>query len=324
MLRRFGRTLWRKHKWATILGTSGSLLGVWIVERLRLSEQIFSFWHHKHNDIMDLIGVSAFVLAFVGAIVLEWLRRRVSTRYIGRFPRHLSAITRLVRSAAVRIDSLADCVDYGSFFNPQAHERLIQEIIEATLKRDVSVRVLICEGPKPISAASTWEAYSFTDRFASADFRDDLASYLNVLSKEGGAQYDEEHSPGGFAKFLNDADIISHLKACNNNESFGADDQLLLTKLLLRRHDWFRDRLTTYLLKPADIRYQKARSDVFLWIIDGVEALFLFTYKRSNALAFLTRDPALIRVLEEMFEHRWNDASINPPEPPVLPLVKTE
>jgi hypothetical protein len=174
----------------------------------------------------------------------------------------------------------------------------------------VPIRMLVCAGPQPISAASEFGGRSFEERVKDPKFQEDLGRYLDVLSKEGTIPNNED--PVGFKKFLNNTDFIPQLARCNKTQEFTCVDKAALKSLLLRRHAWFLGRLRN--CSTVIVRYHPLRSDVFLWIIDGREAMFLFTYPESNALAFSTRDPALIRVFDEMFTHRWKYATTTEPE----------
>src|ERR1035441_7617834 len=107
------RRIWRKHRIIAII-----LLLFLLVICLRMARPEWWFgavnnYEAHRGGVMDMLGIGAFSLSVAGAVALEWMRRRVSTRFIGEFPDHLDRITAMIRSAGVRIDGLADCVDYG-------------------------------------------------------------------------------------------------------------------------------------------------------------------------------------------------------------------
>ena len=77
------------------------------------------------------------------------IRDQITTQGIAPFPQHLQHIAELVGEANVSIDIMADCVDYGSFFEPKTHRELVDKLVKAH-KEGVKVRILVCGPPQPI------------------------------------------------------------------------------------------------------------------------------------------------------------------------------
>ena len=78
------------------------------------------------------------------------IRDQITTQGIAPFPQHLQHIAELVGEANVSIDIMADCVDYGSFFEPKTHRELVDKLVKAH-KEGVKVRILVCGPPQPIT-----------------------------------------------------------------------------------------------------------------------------------------------------------------------------
>lgn len=298
ILYRNTRRLWSNHKTTsiTVVAICGFSIPVGI--HFTLWRRAATLWTDHNNSVMGTISIVALILAIVAEWRLESIKKSVSTRYVGEFPDHVGKITTAIENASVRVDALADCVDYGSFFRPKEFES-VASAIEATAKR-LPVRLLICGNTQPISRASAWACRPFPDRIKDTDFGDTLLRYVSTLRNE----------KGRFRKFLQSAidanpSYYNCLLEFLNSEEFKSDGEEPLNKLLLLRHAWFVDRFG-----DADIKKHCESTDVFLWIIDGVEAVFLFTYPAADALAFFTRDPSLIRVLTGMFNTRWKNASV--------------
>src|ERR1039457_3003444 len=184
---------WRKHKFVLLaLSALALFIGYGVARNYGLWTEGKSLYENYRSGIMDALGVGAFGLAIAAAFALYSLQRSMSTRFIGEFPDHLDRITTLIHSAVVRIDALADCVDYGSFFRPEAYDALRRAIREAHETRGLPVRILVCGEVHAICAASAWCRRSFQDQYADADFADRLKHYCEVIQRE----------QTGFMKFL--------------------------------------------------------------------------------------------------------------------------
>jgi hypothetical protein len=260
---------------------------------------------------MDTLVIVAFLLSLIGYVAVEQLRRTTSTRFIGEFPDHLGRITAAIRTAAVRIDGLADCVDYGSFSRPEAFEQLRQAIQFAHDINKVPVRMVVCGEPQAISAASALWRRSLEDRLKDPEFPSRLKHYLEVLQRE----------ETGYKDFWNeclaaDAEHYACVQKCLDANRFQAGDDPAFEKLLVARHAWFVRRFCD---QGVLVRKHADPSDVFLWIVDGIEAMFLFAYPGANALAFSTRDPGLLRVLNSIFQARLADSQEYPKGIPAGP-----
>src|SRR5580704_2931179 len=119
---RIGRRLWFAHRIQTIIVGVLLCASVWGGARPVFWHRVWDWWTRHHDTFMDALVVAAFVMSLIAHTAIERIRRSTSTRFIGEFPEHLDRITAAIRTAAVRIDGMADCVDYGSFFRPEAFE----------------------------------------------------------------------------------------------------------------------------------------------------------------------------------------------------------
>jgi hypothetical protein len=301
---------WLLYRWRRLWRGNRLTISVLIVAAVAvavgwsgLGKKFWSVYSKRPDPLMDLIGGAALVLSFIAFVATEWIRRRISTRYIGEFPDHLDKITALVRTAAIRIDFLADCVDYGSFFRPKAHQKLLWEIKKAIQERGVHVTFIVCGPPQGISAASAWSRRTSESRFEDFGFRQDLSEYVAFVRGESQQfhTFIDKYlqSNGGEEDPINKR--LRDRLAANDWQSTDGD---VVDRLLLLRHEWF----ATKLLDGGDVLSNGERSDVFVWIIDGIEAVFLFAYPAADAMAFSTRDPGLIRVLKTMFNNKLNDS----------------
>ena len=297
------RLAWLKHKLLTAAVVV--ILGTGIFQAIRSDSwlRLTSLWHQYPDRI---IGLTALIFSIVGIFGIELLRQRASTKFIGEFPEHLDKIAKAIRGAGVRIDSLADCVDYGSFFRPEAFNKLFREVVEARDERKVQVRMLVCGPAQAISAASAWSSKKeFSVRIADPEFRDVLGHYLDVIRSDD-TDFQEDFLP----QYLDSRDETDRkVKGYQNVSEFCGSDGLVFERLVLLRHEWF----VRGLSRPGvKVRHHSDRTDVFIWIIDGAEAVFLFAYPGADALAFSTLDSGLIRVLKNIFEIRWRDSKPYP------------
>jgi len=161
----------------------------------------------------------------------------------------------------------------------------------------VAVHIVVCGEPRPISAASALSQRSLEDRLKDPEFPSRLKNYLKIL----------EHEETGYKNFWDeclaaDRAYYEVVEKCLKSKNFGGDDGArAFDRLLLARHAWFVRRFRD---QGVRVHQHATGSDVFVWLIDGVKAVFLFAYPETNALAFYTSDPALLRVLNTIFQAR--------------------
>ena len=89
-----------RHSWATLVSGVAAIIiaaGVWL-----LGWSNVGHWFHLHRDSLELliwiVDVVAFGLAVMFLFHLKGITKSLSTRFIGRFPDNLDAITDLVRA----------------------------------------------------------------------------------------------------------------------------------------------------------------------------------------------------------------------------------
>src|SRR2546421_2410991 len=92
--------------------------------------------------ILFSLGVAGFVDGRRQRHKMQEIAEGTSTRFIGLFPKHLNYLVDLINSAHHEISILVDCVDYGSFFSPEIHKRVVEAIENArSPARKVVVRI---------------------------------------------------------------------------------------------------------------------------------------------------------------------------------------
>lgn len=202
---------------------------------------------------------------------MEGLARQMSTRFIGPFPKHINEIIEVAEKADRELLIMADCIDYGSFAKPEAHERLLAAI-EKALEKKVPVHILVCGEPAPISRSSrleklAWDFLIDTDEFKHY-FHDIWRGKMEPKSREE----------------LNTELLRSQQADARMLHGIGA---------AIRRlpKEW-----------AGEVR-------LFLWMEDGEDAVFLFSGSGTGTegLAFRTRDSKLLEVIKDTFNQNWNN-----------------
>ena len=138
----------------------------------------------KHRAVEFLLAT--FALVFAGVQYrdskdqidnLQFILASIPTICIGRFPGHVAKIAEIVKTARSSIDIMADCVDYGSFFDPEAHQALFKAIRQAALD-NVQVRLLVCGRPQPITQNSFFSEKTYRSASITAIFD---GTYQHIL-----------------------------------------------------------------------------------------------------------------------------------------------
>ena len=224
---------------------------------------------------------------FVLAVLSLWLSRKqlkrmeeiaegTSTRFIGEFPEHLHAIAEVATRARHEILIMADCVDYGSFSDHEAHEAIIEALEHARkLARKVQIRILVCGEQNPFSRASPFYGRKFEELRQDNEFNECAERYFKRYPPK-----DEDPTPPSTFP-----DFATALK---------------------RVQGVFEARLDV--VKVQIGKLPKERADLFLWIADSHDAVFLFPESEPGVpgLAFRTRESKLIeKNFKPIFERYW-------------------
>jgi hypothetical protein len=101
--------------------------------------------------VTEISTVVALILTISSLLNSKKIAKEISTRFIGPFPDHLNEIVDHVNHAEKSVDALWDAVDPGSYFSPEAHQRLLDTMKGKS--RRIKVRFLIWGGPTAVSLA---------------------------------------------------------------------------------------------------------------------------------------------------------------------------
>ncbi len=296
---------------------------------------------------LDLIsfGLSlvAIGLACHAAYELQKIARALPTQYVGRFPAHLRDITKLVSSANESIKILGDSADYGSFGAPELHDRYMAAIIANGKK----VHYLIWGEPAAFSSANKMRgdprfkefAVSFLKHLgekcvdipkaASGRFVKMFQAALAVLKgktknwtpekkyfcKELEVAFnsckngkdDRFKATGKFGSIEDASQVRQCLQLPEGLNVFMDDDRVERDALMLCLHEWVVEQFTNANV-AIDIYYKaETKPELFFWIIDESEAVFLLSTGREHALAFRSKDRGLVETFMRIFNDKLDE-----------------
>lgn len=236
----------------------------------------------KIVDFLAILGTILAVVSWREAVQqneeVNEILTSLPTRYVGLFPDHLGEIIKLVDRARTKFCIMADCVDYGSFSNPELHKRMLQAMEEALI-RGVEIQILICGPAQAISRHSQfrekWQG-PWSKLYADPKFKACLKKYLKL-----------------------NPDFIPNLtltaeEACKKD----FDD------MLLRHHKCIVDCLRYKSAKTFELECSDENiPGIFFWMEDDVEAVFLLSHTdaTTRGLAFQTRDTKLVEIFKSSF-----------------------
>jgi len=253
----------------------------------------------------DLKDIFICALAIFGTVIslVSWreafeqnreikeIRDSLPTHYIGSFPNHLKDIITLINDAKESICILADCVDYGSFSNPDAHERVVQAI-EAVQrdnvqkikegKKSVTIQIRVCGEAQAISRSSEfWDEWQRSKE--NTEEWEKLRDKNDVFQKRL-AYYCKFHE---FP--LSDFDP----KTCSQ-EQFRIK--------LMERHEAVRIRLG---VEDDGFVYLEHMPGLFFWMKDDKEAVFVLSHTgpKTQGIAFFTRDIRITEILKSAWDN---------------------
>jgi hypothetical protein len=207
---------------------------------------------------------------------MEEIAGSISTRSVGPFPKHLDNITEVVNHSHRSLLIMADCVDYGSFWAPEAHQRLNDAILNA-LGRKVVVQLVVCTDPAHITRVCRYWGESFEGIRRTSEFN----HYFDVNSGDQVPQDQEQ---------FKDLMTRSQQATAFTLNKKGA-------KIFLNA-------------RTEDSKKGTEETPLFLWSADAEDAVFLFADAavEIRGLAFRTRDSKLIELLESSFTRKLKDS----------------
>ncbi|HEY5257195.1 MAG TPA: hypothetical protein VIJ12_02345 [Candidatus Baltobacteraceae bacterium] len=132
--------------------------------------------------------------AEVGILIDQFTRSNEEARekvHGGPFPVHLEALRNLINNTARetakskrQLDIVSDCVDYGSFFDPDRHETIVN-VLRGLSRADAHIRMLAVGPIKHITGSAEFEGMSHEERMGNPDFNTYVQQYVTHLRDEG-------------------------------------------------------------------------------------------------------------------------------------------
>jgi hypothetical protein len=259
--------------------------------------------------------------------------KSIQTRFIGKFPQHLSRISDLINAAEAGqfLDILSDCSDYGSFFAPSLHEKVHDAIISAW-ERGVQIRYLASGPLHHVTQNSPFYTFKFSDLMGDddkaalgalkTDFRWHLGKFLEHLRDKNFAGWLNSIDASELRTWVAAAELkeppeadqlASRIKACeavcrSANGVFEKNQEHEYHTLLWCREKYFEDKLRAKLGKNF-WRESNRKSDtpLLFWVNRDREAIFMpvFEAERTRGLGFRTQDNDLLDVFQGTFDARW-------------------
>jgi hypothetical protein len=264
---------------------------------------------------------------FMAEYRFRQIGQTLPTRYIGSFPRHLNEIIAVVKGAKREILILVDCIDYGSFRALDLEVELLDAISEAKAGGEVEVKFLVWSQWQTMSRANKYrdeharlshgfpalvQAYladlkrlepklvnEIPEAFASAraaaldrhtDWKHPIALFriLNAL-----------HEWQRFTRLAKVAPLVFFKKGQRKEDMISKTIQVS-TRLTqsLGREPTTSEIAAEMGQMSGDL---PPPPEVFFWIADQREAVFLLPCHGQDALAFLTHDRRLITTLALLF-----------------------
>ncbi|MFP5208162.1 MAG: hypothetical protein ACLGRW_02605 [Acidobacteriota bacterium] len=176
--------------------------GVILWHMVRSDPVIDQFVSRKIRDALEIemawLAIASIALAMLAYYYGKRQLEALSTRSVGWFPKHLTEVSDIIRSAQHSVDILTDASDYGSFFAPALHQAVHQELIRAR-NRQVRVRMLICGAGEPITGNARFSGHSIEELRrqvtmilgGGVDFDTYLSRYLKYLRRPDESNFRE-------------------------------------------------------------------------------------------------------------------------------------
>lgn len=236
---------------------------------------------------------------------MQAIGESLSTRTLDEFPKHIPEIIKVITAAKRDIVILAEGVDYGSFRDFEAHEKLVAEIL---LKKQagVNTKYLIWEPPASMSRANKFRSAEKRVR-DKAEFLICVRAFLSQVRKIPEISSSEE-----YYRLENAVDQID-VNWADGREM--RDLEALQIKFHNRQLNRLRAAQVDIWVGPRAGGEASTSNDnslldaippppeFYFWVADG-DAVFLLPYLGEDAQAFFTRDPALIRNFKKVFGER--------------------
>lgn len=283
-------------KWARMLKKARPYLIVTAVLAIfvALSLQEDGLFRRYEGAVAAFSLILAVVFAFDAKLDSNRVSESLSTRYVGQFPHNLRNLTSLVRKARRTFFAHADCVDYGSFFEPLEFESFLSAV-ERKSAEGVAFTFLVLGKPKDISGASSGSIEKYVPAYcamleAMPTFMSGLeATYKRVcdLSKSGIVECPEGVTLEGIRRFL------------ASRPSRGVDMETL-SAVLHCFHEWTSQRLERANARII-VKHQEESPKFFFWLADEEEAMFELLRPTDKALGFTTHDTNLVDSLGDIW-----------------------
>lgn len=230
----------------------------------------------------------------------------VSTRFIGTFPEQVEKLAELVSRANTSVHVLWDAADMGSYVNPPSHLTLLNALVERARFGVKDITFLVCGDPQNVSRATAarMRGYNASDvrRFCESISRPAFLSRLSNLRDSLTRSRD-----------VTSLDNINHVINArgfseNMSVSEASEAQRAFSDLQACYHSWVVELLemsgATVNIVTEGKDGQRLEPEVFFFVVDSSEAIFLLTCPNMDALAFRTRDPKLVETFEDIFKSR--------------------
>jgi hypothetical protein len=268
---------------------------------------------------MALVGINK---AHVG---IELWARAMMTRHIGTFPEHLEKICELVNATIANgtLDIMADCADYGSFYDPERYRGLQAAIVTAHSK-GVKIRYVACGRLHRFTANSPYFGKEISGLSPSeqSDFAERLRHFLDLVGKDQSFLgklrecADDHVHLDLLVKWLKDNTSpqpteIDWATECKNLiQIFLAEapptaarfESERMLDLLLFVREWFNE---TMLRSVTDFKRDPRMAPLFIWVRDAStdpEAVFVLPSPVTRGFGFRTLDFILISSFSKTFE----------------------
>lgn len=247
----------------------------------------------KPIDILAILGTILALVAWGEAAEqnaeIKEIANSLPTRYTSSFPNHLKDIIKLIETAKETIYILSDCVDSGSFSNPEDHEKVVRAL-EAVHddnmkhKKNVKIKIRVCGPPQAISRCS--------------EFWQEWQACINNT-----AAWHKLRDSAVFSKRLRHYCIFNNIPNTFNPQKCEREE---FEEMMLGEHEKIRKHLRNVLQISVKIcKHLEHMPGVFFWMKDREKAIFLLSHTGSGTqgMVFFTHDGNIIDILYKTLEN---------------------
>jgi hypothetical protein len=293
---------------------------------------------HKYERFGEIVGFSItdVLTIYLAVLAIHFARHHnrdlkrvegaLSTYRKGSFPHYLSEIGKLAESACC-LDILVDCLDFGSFFAPDVHETVHNQICKLA-RNHARVRILVCgKRPEPLTGPSGMKLREYKNAGTL------VKNYCQVLRNDPGfkdwiatmGSPDDEIVKRFNVAWLEKPglELTAELRdqciaVCSGRLGLGTSEGDPLRRILLQlRQLWFAKDLPRF---GVQIRAQSTPEPMFFWIryknegekdrhvSDDAMFTFAVAARGPGQLGYSTHDPDLLNTFRAIFEKKWNDS----------------